>query len=113
MSHTREHGPREKIICYLPGSSQPGSGIILQELRRGLCTQFGGFSESHYSGGWKDAKGDIIVESGIRFEVSYESAFPHNRDKACLLFCGAGEELGQTWVHLERSHFEAEHTRVS
>lgn len=109
----KESGPREKITCYLPTHATGTHKDLLTELRGELATEYGGFSESPYVGGWIDqsGSGEYMEESGIKFEVSYTETAA-KRAYAKRLFCQTGELLGQTWVHIERSEFQAEHTKV-
>ncbi len=108
---TRESGTREKLTVLIPHDLGEYART-LNTLRMELCTNFGGYTESPFNGGWEAPDGAIIIEGGSRFEVSYE---PGNgsRRLALALFSRAARECGQEWMHVERSAFEAEHLLVT
>jgi len=115
-SKIRETGLREKITCYLPtdGDDKQSERATIDALRAELGRLFGGWSETRAKGGWVNATGGVEFESSIRFEVSYP-ILPGNysRERAIDAFKRAGRDLAQTWLHIERTAFFAEHRKVN
>ena len=110
---TRESGPREKLTVLMPFS--PGNGkheAALDILRRQIAERTGGFSEYEGNGVWIDPEtGETAREYHLRFEVSYVPRDVHST-ALILAFKHAARTCGNTWLHIERSTFEAEHRKV-
>lgn len=131
---TRETGRRIKIVCALPhrprhiieGYGKRAAADVdgpLHDLETALCQRFGGYASTPMVGGWQDAQGNVMHEPGTVYSVSFPAEGMHcdpynpesTRDagsmvyEAVVLFAEAGERLGEQWIHIEQSEFQAEH----
>jgi hypothetical protein len=106
-TNTSETGKREKLTCALPYSGEHSERII-DDLEKSLAESFGGFTKTAMLGGWIDSTGTLLRERGAVYSVSYVPG-KTNRQSAKTLFIAAGWLMGEQWIHIERSYFEAEH----
>jgi hypothetical protein len=106
-TNTSETGKREKLTCALPYSGEHSERII-DDLEKSLAESFGGFTKTAMLGGWIDSTGTLLRERGAVYSVSYVPG-KTNRQNAKTLFIAAGWLMGEQWIHIERSYFEAEH----
>lgn len=106
-----EAGSRETTRCCLPNINAYHSQRFA--LERKLCETFGGFTSYAMRGGWVDGDSQMMIEYGLIYEVSYPVR--DAKTKAPLareIFCHAGRDIGEQWVHVERHRFDAAHARV-
>ena len=117
----REQGKREKLTVCLPYDNQMEWVEIesaFNWLEIDLTIVFGGFTRQQMVGGWKDDKlktelglEEYYTEHGYIYSVSYVPS-AGNRERAIKSFEATAKALKQTWLHIERSEFQAEHRKV-
>jgi hypothetical protein len=109
MDKMQETGKRTLIRCVLPEGGDEISAS-LYDLETALARVFGGFTCYHMTGGWRDDAG-VVIEHGHVWEVSFE---PHPElERDCIaIFEKAGRDLAQTWLHIEKHEFEANHIKL-
>lgn len=110
----RESGERTKLTAVIPADMRkPEHRAALELLEFNLMMQFGGYTVEKARGGWLNPEtGDFERESSQVYNVSFEPS-ETAAAKACALFVETGRALGQTWLHIERSEFFAEHRCAS
>lgn len=104
-----ETGNRYKVTAVVSNLSNPIWAPVRHDLAEALNGAFGGFTVSTCTGGWRHEDGRTVVESGQRYEVSFERAA--DIELARQLFAIAGRRIGEKWVHVEVSTYDARHTR--
>jgi hypothetical protein len=101
-----EQGPRDVIRCCLP------HGHERDLLQRQLAEIAGGFTRFPHVGGWINENGELEVEQGFTYEVSFASGDSRILNQLLTAFRTAGKLQGEAWTHIEhrREAFEAHHT---
>ena len=112
-----EHGERIKLTAIIPADMRkPEHRAALEILEFNLMIQFGGYTVEKARGGWFDGSGEFVRDSSQVYSCSFDPAMRDpDQSEAKLIgyFVEAGEALGETWLHIERSTFEACHRKVS
>lgn len=106
-----ETGLRYKVTATIANFQTSGASAARLTLHNALNSVFGGFTCARVHGGWRDENGADWFAPGIRYDVSFEKSA--DVELARQIFQDAGAAIGEQWVRIEVTSFQALHSKCA